>query len=100
MPLCIFTAACRIDWVLIVFPGVLEGSARGIDQPLTKPLALRVSHRLSLWYRQTETKELRMRHRKQNMPLEKGKRLQPVQSGKQGWGEVERQKLRSEMCDQ
>lgn len=84
MPLCIFTAACRIDWVLIVFPGVLEGSARGIDQPLTKPLALGASHRLSLWYRQTEAKELRMRDRKQNMPLEKAVPPQTVWSGKQG----------------
>lgn len=35
MHLCIFKAACRIDRVLIVFPGVLEGSARGIDQSQT-----------------------------------------------------------------
>lgn len=64
VPLCIFTAACKIDWVLIVFPRVLEGSARGIDQPLTKPLALRALHGLSLWCRQTEIKELKMRDRK------------------------------------
>lgn len=41
MHLCIFKAACRIDWVLIVFPRVLEGSARGIDQSQMRPLALR-----------------------------------------------------------
>lgn len=64
VPLCIFTAACKIDWVLIVFPRVLEGSARGIDQPLTKPLALRALHRLSLWCRQTEIKELKNERRK------------------------------------
>lgn len=40
MHLCIFKAACWIDWVLIVFPGVLEGSARGIDQSQTRPLTL------------------------------------------------------------
>lgn len=41
MHLCIFKAACRIDRVLIVFPGVLEGSARGIDQSQTRLLTLR-----------------------------------------------------------
>lgn len=40
MHLCIFKAACWIDRVLIVFPGVLEGSARGIDQSQTRPLTL------------------------------------------------------------
>lgn len=40
MHLCIFKAACRIDRVLIVFPGVLEGSARGIDQSQTRLLTL------------------------------------------------------------
>lgn len=40
MHLCIFKAACRIDRVLIVFPGVLEGSARGIDQSQTRLFTL------------------------------------------------------------
>lgn len=54
MHLCIFKAACRIDRVLIVFPGVLEGSARGIDQSQTRPLTLRGWQGPSLCGRQRE----------------------------------------------
>lgn len=94
MTLCIFTVACRIDWVLIVFPGVLEGSAMGIDQPFdeatcapshTQTVTLVQADRNEGAQNETESKTCHLR--RERCPSLLGKKAEREEAGA-GLGDV------------